>query len=79
MVKLFTGTVIPMRVFSPEHVNLQERAMLKMADFPLIKLGSLVIKQVFKSLAKFIRNRATSSPFFRTYICMPPAHGMYNW
>lgn len=41
--------------------------------FPIAKLGALLIKQVSKPLAKFIQDRSKQSPFFRNYICMPPA------
>ena len=41
--------------------------------FPIAKLGALLIKQVSKPLAKFLQDRAKKSPFFRNYICMPPA------
>lgn len=41
--------------------------------FPLIKLGALAIRQISKPLANIIKTRAKSNPFFRTYICMPPA------
>ena len=38
----------------------------------------LAIKQISKPLANSIKTRAKSSPFFRTYICMPPAQ-FYHW
>ncbi|KAB0803387.1 hypothetical protein PPYR_00357 [Photinus pyralis] len=46
--------------------------------FPAAKLGALLIKQISKPLANFIIHRAKESPFFRNYICMPPAQ-FYNW
>lgn len=46
--------------------------------FPAAKLGALLLKQVSKPIANFIKERAKGHPFFRTYVCMPPAH-FYNW
>ncbi|XP_039492727.1 putative OPA3-like protein CG13603 [Drosophila santomea] len=46
--------------------------------FPAAKLGILAIKQVSKPIANVIKSNAKSSPFFRKYICMPPAQ-FYNW
>jgi hypothetical protein len=48
------------------------------APFPLVKLGALAVRQVSKPLANYIKSRAKSSPFFRTWVCMPPAQ-MYHW
>lgn len=36
------------------------------------------MKQISKPIANLLKTRAKSSPFFRTYICMPPAQ-FYNW
>ncbi|CAL1527573.1 unnamed protein product [Lymnaea stagnalis] len=49
-----------------------------MAPFPLIKLAYLAVKQISKPIANSIKRRAKSHPFFRTYICMPPAQ-FYHW
>lgn len=49
-----------------------------MAGFPLIKLGSLALRQISKPLANHLKNRAKNSHFFRTKICMPPAQ-FYHW
>ncbi|KAK7864718.1 hypothetical protein R5R35_013609 [Gryllus longicercus] len=46
--------------------------------FPLAKLGTLLLRQVSKPIANAVKERAKKSPFFRTYICMPPAQ-FYNW
>jgi len=46
--------------------------------FPLAKLGALLIRQISKPLANSIISQAKNSPFFRNYICMPPAQ-FYNW
>ncbi|XP_044729856.1 optic atrophy 3 protein homolog [Chrysoperla carnea] len=46
--------------------------------FPAAKLASLFIKQISKPIATLAKERAKSHPFFRTYICMPPAQ-FYNW
>jgi len=46
--------------------------------FPVAKLGVLAIKQISKPIANVLKNRAKNSPFFRTYVCMPPAQ-FYNW
>lgn len=39
----------------------------------IAKLAVLAIKQISKPLANAIKNRAKKSPFFRHYVCMPPA------
>ena len=44
-----------------------------MVAFPLVKLSILLVKQISKPLAKSITNRATKSPFFREYFCIPLA------
>ncbi|GFO50515.1 optic atrophy 3 protein homolog [Plakobranchus ocellatus] len=49
-----------------------------MAPFPLIKLGYLAIRQISKPIANYIKRQAKSSPFIRTWICMPPAQ-LYHW
>lgn len=46
--------------------------------FPLVKLGALAFRQIAKPLANQIKIRAKSSPFFRDYVCMPPAQ-LYHW
>ncbi|KAK7104962.1 putative OPA3-like protein CG13603 [Littorina saxatilis] len=46
--------------------------------FPIVKLGYLAIKQVSKPLANLIKQNAKASPFFRKYVCMPPAQ-IYHW
>lgn len=46
--------------------------------FPLAKLGALFVKQLSKPLANKLKTRAKSSPFFRRYVCMPPAQ-IYHW
>ena len=46
--------------------------------FPLVKLGVLAIRQISKPIANALKERAKQSPFFRTYICMPPAQ-IYHW
>ncbi|XP_023177111.1 putative OPA3-like protein CG13603 [Drosophila hydei] len=46
--------------------------------FPAAKLGVLAIKQISKPIANVLKSNAKSSPFFRKYICMPPAQ-FYNW
>ncbi|GAU89643.1 hypothetical protein RvY_02172-1 [Ramazzottius varieornatus] len=48
------------------------------AAFPLAKLLYLAVRQVSKPIAAGIKTRAKASPFFRTYICMPPAQ-FYHW
>ncbi|KAL5282715.1 OPA3 family protein [Megaselia abdita] len=46
--------------------------------FPAAKLGILAIKQISKPIATLLKNNAKQSPFFRRYVCMPPAQ-FYNW
>lgn len=46
--------------------------------FPIVKLGALAIRQVSKPLANKLKAKAKDSPFFRNYICMPPAQ-IYHW
>lgn len=41
--------------------------------FPVAKLGTLLLRQVSKPIANFVKERAKTNPFFRTYVCMPPA------
>ncbi|XP_073993707.1 putative OPA3-like protein CG13603 isoform X2 [Rhodnius prolixus] len=48
------------------------------AAFPAAKLGTLLIRQVSKPIANYAKERAKKHPFFRKYICMPPAQ-FYNW
>lgn len=46
--------------------------------FPIVKLGYLAIKQVSKPLANLIKQNAKASPFFRKYVCMPPAQSKFG-
>ncbi|CAK1550517.1 unnamed protein product [Leptosia nina] len=46
--------------------------------FPIAKLSVLLIKQISKPIANICKERAKNNPFFRTYVCMPPAQ-FYNW
>ncbi|KAI2810958.1 hypothetical protein RDWZM_002205 [Blomia tropicalis] len=46
--------------------------------FPLVKLGALAIRQIAKPIANMLKTRAKANPFFRNYICMPPAQ-MYHY
>ncbi|CAG2116392.1 unnamed protein product [Medioppia subpectinata] len=48
------------------------------AAFPIVKLATLAFRQVAKPIANSFKTRAKSSPFFRNYICMPPAQ-LYHW
>lgn len=41
--------------------------------FPAVKLAVLAFKQLSKPVANTIKERAKSHPFFRKYVCMPPA------
>lgn len=41
--------------------------------FPAAKLGVLLLKQISKPIANALKVKAKDSPFFRQYICMPPA------
>lgn len=41
--------------------------------FPAAKLGVLLLKQISKPIANAMKAKAKDSPFFRQYICMPPA------
>lgn len=52
--------------------------MVAPGAFPLIKLGAMAVRQIAKPLANIIKNRARASPFFRDYVCMPPAQ-LYHW
>ena len=44
-----------------------------MVALPLGKLAVIGIKQLAKPIARQIKIGASRSPFFRKYICMPPA------
>ncbi|XP_012544433.2 putative OPA3-like protein CG13603 [Bombyx mori] len=46
--------------------------------FPIAKLSVLLVKQISKPIANVCKERAKNNPFFRTYVCMPPAQ-FYNW
>ncbi|KAK8762456.1 hypothetical protein V5799_026278 [Amblyomma americanum] len=48
------------------------------AAFPIAKLAALAFRQLSKPLANRIKQRAKTSHFFRTYVCMPPAQ-IYHW
>ncbi|XP_054156896.1 optic atrophy 3 protein homolog [Oppia nitens] len=48
------------------------------AAFPIVKLAALAFRQVAKPIANSFKTRAKSSPFFRHYVCMPPAQ-LYHW
>lgn len=46
--------------------------------FPIAKLAALAMRQLSKPLANRLKVKAKSSPFFRKYVCMPPAQ-FYHW
>ncbi|XP_031468185.1 optic atrophy 3 protein [Phasianus colchicus] len=46
--------------------------------FPIAKLLTLGARQLSRPLAARIKAGARASPFFRTYICLPPAQ-LYHW
>ncbi|XP_039218100.1 optic atrophy 3 protein [Crotalus tigris] len=46
--------------------------------FPIAKLLYLGVRQLSKPLAARIKDGARASPFFRHYICGPPAQ-IYHW
>jgi len=48
-----------------------------MVALPLTKLAYIGVKQLAKPIARQIKNGASRSPFFRKYICMPPAQCKY--
>lgn len=41
--------------------------------FPVMKLGVLAVRQIAKPIADIIKARAKTHPYFRNYVCMPPA------
>lgn len=45
--------------------------------FPAAKLGVLAVKQISKPIANILKNNAKQSPFFKRYVCMPPAQCKY--
>ncbi|CAH1380707.1 unnamed protein product [Tenebrio molitor] len=45
--------------------------------FPAAKLLALLMRQISKPIANFVKNEAQSSPVFRKYVCIPPAK-LYN-
>lgn len=51
----------------------RNHATMAIGAFPAIKLGVLAFKQLSKPIANAMKERAKSHPFFRKYICMPPA------
>ncbi|XP_015676162.1 optic atrophy 3 protein [Protobothrops mucrosquamatus] len=46
--------------------------------FPIAKLLYLGVRQLSKPLAARIKDGARASPFFRQYVCGPPAQ-IYHW
>lgn len=52
--------------------------MMVVGAFPIAKLAALAFRQLSKPLANRIKSGAKKSPFFRTYVCMPPAQ-IYHW
>ena len=46
--------------------------------FPLSKLLFMFVKSIAKPITKKILNRAKTDPFFKNYICLPPAK-MYHF
>lgn len=52
--------------------------MVAPGAFPLVKLAALAVRQIAKPLANAMKARAKTSPFFRNYVCMPPAQ-FYHW
>ncbi|KYO30143.1 optic atrophy 3 protein [Alligator mississippiensis] len=46
--------------------------------FPIAKLLTLGMRQLSKPLAARIKAAARASPFFRAYVCGPPAQ-LYHW
>ena len=44
------------------------------AAFPIVKLGALAARQISKPLAKKIQIKAKTSPFLRSYLCLPLAN-----
>jgi len=52
--------------------------MVALGAFPAAKLGGLLLRQISKPIANYIKERAKQSPVFRSYVCMPPAQ-FYNW
>ncbi|XP_068520696.1 optic atrophy 3 protein [Anas acuta] len=46
--------------------------------FPIAKLLTLGARQLSRPLAARIKAGARASPFFRAYICLPPAQ-LYHW
>ncbi|XP_029964315.1 optic atrophy 3 protein homolog [Salarias fasciatus] len=46
--------------------------------FPIAKLLYLGVRQMSKPVANRIKAGAKRSPFFRTYVCLPPAQ-LYHW
>lgn len=52
--------------------------MVALGAFPAAKFGALLLRQVSKPIANFVKERAKQSPVFRSYVCMPPAQ-FYNW
>lgn len=52
--------------------------MVALGAFPAAKLGALLLRQISKPIANFVKERAKQSPVFRSYVCMPPAQ-FYNW
>lgn len=41
--------------------------------FPVAKLGVLLMKQLSKPIATYVKENAKNHPFFRKHVCIPPA------
>ncbi|XP_064549789.1 putative OPA3-like protein CG13603 [Drosophila montana] len=49
-----------------------------MVSFPLIKLGTLAVRQISKPIVKIIKQTAKSNQTFNTYLVSTPAQ-IYHW
>lgn len=58
-------------------LNLLGRVVFKMVAgaFPVVKLMSLLTKQISKPIANAIKSGAKQNAFFRKYFCVLPGQG----
>ncbi|XP_070619827.1 optic atrophy 3 protein [Erythrolamprus reginae] len=65
-------------VSGPLRAGAAGSASMVAGAFPIAKLLYLGVRQLSKPLAARIKEGARASPFFRQYVCGPPAQ-LYHW
>lgn len=69
-----------LRVFSDRWPCERNEPKMVAGVFPAAKLGVLLMKQLSKPIANYVKENAKKHPFFRKHVCMPPAQCEYaSW